>query len=106
VLYTAIGTTYGTGDGSTTFNLPELRGEFIRGLDDSRGVDTGRVLGSSQAESYKSHTHSAPAESGVFAVTTGTDAGTNHLVIASSTGTSGGTETRPRNVALLAYIKY
>ena len=33
-LFTAIGTLYGVGDGSTTFNLPDLRGEFIRGLDD------------------------------------------------------------------------
>ena len=38
-LFAAIGTTYGTGDGSTTFNLPELRGEFIRGWDNGRGVD-------------------------------------------------------------------
>jgi hypothetical protein len=33
-LFTAIGTTFGAGDGSTTFNLPDLRGEFIRGWDD------------------------------------------------------------------------
>lgn len=39
-LFAAIGTTYGSGDGSTTFNLPDLRGEFLRGLDNSRGVDT------------------------------------------------------------------
>ena len=30
-LFYAIGTTFGAGDGSTTFNLPDLRGEFIRG---------------------------------------------------------------------------
>lgn len=30
-LFTAIGTVYGTGDGSTTFNLPDLRGQFVRG---------------------------------------------------------------------------
>jgi len=41
-------TTFGEGDGSTTFNLPDLRGEFIRGYDDGRGVDGGRVLGSKQ----------------------------------------------------------
>lgn len=47
-LFAAIGTTYGVGDGSTTFNLPELRGEFLRGLDDGRGIDAGRTLGTFQ----------------------------------------------------------
>jgi hypothetical protein len=48
-LFDVIGTAFGAGDGSTTFNIPDLRGEFIRGWDAGRGVDTGRVLGSSQA---------------------------------------------------------
>jgi hypothetical protein len=47
-LFGKIGTTYGVGDGSTTFNLPDLRGEFIRGWDNGRGVDSGRVFGSFQ----------------------------------------------------------
>lgn len=47
-LFSKIGITYGAGDGSTTFNLPDLRGEFIRGWDNGRGIDAGRVLGSSQ----------------------------------------------------------
>lgn len=47
-LYAAIGTTYGEGDGSTTFNLPDLRGEFVRGFDDGRQVDIGRALGTWQ----------------------------------------------------------
>lgn len=49
-LFAKIGTTYGAGDGSTTFNLPDLRGEFIRGWDNGRGIDTGRVLGSTQTQ--------------------------------------------------------
>ena len=48
-LFAVIGTTYGAGDGSTTFALPDLRGEFVRGVDDGRGVDAGRTLGSAQA---------------------------------------------------------
>lgn len=47
-LFAAIGTTYGAGDGSNTFNLPDLRGEFIRGWDDGRGIDSGRTFGSTQ----------------------------------------------------------
>lgn len=47
-LFALFGTNYGAGDGSTTFNLPDLRGEFVRGLDHGRGIDTGRTLGSFQ----------------------------------------------------------
>ena len=43
-LFTAIGTTFGVGDGTTTFNVPDLRGEFMRGWDDSRGIDNGLSL--------------------------------------------------------------
>lgn len=57
-LYAALGTTYGSGDGFTTFNLPDLRGEFVRGFDDGRGVDGGRALGSSQSGAIQSHGHS------------------------------------------------
>ena len=56
-LFAAIGTTYGAGDGRSTFNLPDLRGEFLRGWDDGRGVDTGRVFGSAQAHALQSHQH-------------------------------------------------
>lgn len=47
-LFAAIGTTFGAGDGRTTFNLPDLRGEFLRGLDDGRNIDPNRRLGSWQ----------------------------------------------------------
>ena len=50
-LFTAIGTTYGAGDSSTTFNVPDMRDEFIRGKSDSRAV------GSKQVASFASHTH-------------------------------------------------
>lgn len=57
-LFAAIGTTYGAGDGNTTFNLPDFRGEFLRGWDDGRGADKGRSLGSWQDSENKSHQHS------------------------------------------------
>ncbi|WP_339352802.1 phage tail protein [Acinetobacter beijerinckii] len=47
-LFALFGTIYGDGNGSTTFNLPDLRGEFVRGWDHGRGIDSGRSLGSSQ----------------------------------------------------------
>ncbi len=56
-LFAHIGTAYGVGDGSTTFNVPDLRGVFIRGLDDTRGIDTGRIHGAEQAEMIGPHSH-------------------------------------------------
>lgn len=56
-LFAAIGVTFGFGDGSTTFNLPDLRGEFVRGWDDSRGIDAGRTFGSFQDGFMADHTH-------------------------------------------------
>jgi microcystin-dependent protein len=44
-LFTAIGTTYGTGDGSTTFNVPDLRGRLVAGQDDMGGVSANRLTG-------------------------------------------------------------
>ena len=99
-LYGIIGTTFGAGDGSTTFNLPDLRAVFLRGLDDGRGIDTGRVLGTEQADAFKSHTHN---EQGSTAST-----GSGYVSVAqaagltgsnSDTGATGGTETRPINNA-------
>jgi len=57
-LFAKIGTTYGAGDGSTTFNLPDGRGVFDRGLDDGRGLDPDRTLGSYQESANLAHVHS------------------------------------------------
>jgi len=51
-LFAAVGTIYGAGDNATTFNVPDLRNQFIRGLD-----STIRALGSTQAGSFAAHTH-------------------------------------------------
>ena len=104
-LFSAIGTTYGSGNGSTTFNLPDLRGEFVRGYDDARGVDPGRWVGHFQSDQIGSHAHTYDRPS----ISGGTQAvgGNNSLpqVNGSWTGSTGGNETRPRNVALLYCIK-
>lgn len=106
-LFAAIGTLYGNGDGSTTFNLPDLRGEFIRGADSSRGVDSGRVFGSSQDDELKAHTHQSPTTNGatgIYEVGTG-PTGYDYGSQSAPTSSTGGSETRPRNVALLPCIK-
>jgi microcystin-dependent protein len=113
-LFSAIGTTFGNGDGSSTFNLPDLRGEFLRGWDDGREIDDGRSFGSFQEDEIKSHTHSTNADRdfGLYgmplsSVTTNPEG--NDLRIGfrdASVNSTGGDETRPRNIALLACIKF
>lgn len=104
-LFAAIGTTFGIGDGSTTFALPDLRGYFPRGWDDGRGIDPGRVFGSNQADELKSHRHTDPYQinGGVYNYL-GTYTHGNGAT--SYSGYEGGTETRPKNIALLYCIKY
>ena len=130
-LFSAIGTIYGAGDGSTTFNQPDQRGEFVRGWDDGRGLDAGRSFASVQAQSYQSHQHTgstagAGAHShgysgniagrvgnGISTAFSGNGIGDTSISIngvgdhahAFTTNASGGTETRPRNIALLACVK-
>lgn len=109
-LFTAIGTTFGAGDGSTTFNLPDLRGEFIRGLDDGRNVDGGRRLGTAQGDAIKTHTINVPNsgyEGNVLGSWFYAELGNGNNTQRANTITyNGENETRPRNVALLACIKY
>jgi hypothetical protein len=112
-LFAKIGTTYGAGDGSTTFNLPDLRGEFIRGWDNGRGVDTGRVLGSAQADALKAHNHQQGSESlynlfggGSFVGQRTWGGNTSYnAYTGQNTSTTGDSETRPRNVAMVYAIK-
>jgi microcystin-dependent protein len=104
-LFAAIGTTFGVGDGSTTFDLPDLRGEFVRGWDDSRGIDAGRAFGSAQADELESHLHSVAIHFGASGSPGLVSGGESTSVGSQNTGSTGGTETRPRNIALLACIK-
>ncbi|AHJ10721.1 tail collar domain-containing protein [Rhizobium phage vB_RglS_P106B] len=98
-LYAKLGTTWGVGDGSTTFNLPDFRGEFLRGWDNSRGVDSGRVFGSAQGQDMQPHNHTVDPPS-----TTTSDNTHNHTGTAANAGahnhgmnlfTSGTAQARP-----------
>lgn len=109
LLFAEIGTRHGAGNGSTTFNLPNLQGEFLRGNDNGRGVDVGRVLGSSQTDEIKAHTHSITQNSNDNISPTG---GTTNFragadtAASARTGSTGGVETRPRNVSTNFWIKF
>ena len=59
-LFAVIGTQYGAAN-SSTFKVPDLRGEFVRGFDNGRGIDSGRGIGSSQSGQNLSHDHDADA---------------------------------------------
>jgi microcystin-dependent protein len=132
-LFAAIGTTYGAGDGSTTFTLPDLRGYFVRGSGtNSDGVAAG-TFGAKQEDGVISHTHSgttgndSPDHTHSYSVdnqrvngfgnsgeisdgltTTNTGGASDrhkHTFTSSSQSPEGTTETRPRNIAMLYCIK-
>ncbi|MBO6808843.1 phage tail protein [Thalassospira sp.] len=109
-LFATIGTLWGHGDEVTTFNLPDLRGEFVRGFDDGRGVDDGRAFGSAQSDEFKSHYHGFVNQLGAQDagndgyITTGDDP-VDQSLANSVTDNAGGDETRPRNIAMTYAIK-
>lgn len=108
-LFAITGTTFGAGNGTTTFNIPDLRGEFVRGWDNGRGIDSGRAFGDAQNDGFKDHTHlitppTASGEAGQGATTTGSLGG-GEAVTAYSSGSTGTTETRPRNISLMYIIR-
>lgn len=121
VLFAAIGTSCGSGDGSTTFNLPDYRGRFLRGVDGVAGNDpdktartamnsggaTGNSVGSVQGDQYKSHNHiyysggtASPGGYG-YGDSNVNNLGDNNDAIAYS----GGNETRPKNAGVNYIIK-
>ena len=113
-LYAAIGTTYGSSSG-TTFGVPDLRGVMPRGLDNGRGLDSNRSIGSYQADSFASHGHSASMQASYMHAGGSTywfpyDSSQGYVPVDNYggvyVGANGGSETRGKNVALLACIKY
>lgn len=80
-LFAVIGTIYGAGNGSTTFNLPDLRGVAVRGLDNGRELDPARTLGSYQGDLFSSHSHPT--------VVSVESSGTHSHPFSGSTSTSG-----------------
>lgn len=123
-LYSFMGDAFGEGDGSTTFHLPDLRGKFLRGFDNSAGNDpdaasrtacntggnTGDNIGSCQDGAVGNHTHSFSAkDNGVI--------GSANIILAAASGSgsdtsfnfpmnSPGNETRPLNVYVVFCIKH
>lgn len=124
LLFAAIGTTFGVGDGSTTFNVPDLRGRFVRSLGTSGGVSS-LALGVQQTSANLAHNHTI-TDVGHFHQYQQVVAGQGVVVggganvwlsTVSSTNTTavptgividnnGETESRPHNIALLYCIKY
>jgi len=130
-LFNRIGTRFGAGNGATTFNVPDLRGEFVRGWDHGRGVDSGRDFGGFQDDQFQNHTHPSTSHTHSLVFNTGlwagpagigipagnTAVGASELIVPATVstpaipqswwpGTRAGTETRPRNVSLMYCIKY
>ncbi|WP_235914192.1 phage tail protein [Curvivirga aplysinae] len=119
-LFDAIGDLYGAGDGSTTFNLPDLRGRFVRGWDDTGTIDIGRQFGSLQDDQLQGHGHTIRGGSGTESPSLGNNgnvnskwnyAGARSGVVTNLTTNGHGTpkvgdETRPKNIALLPCIKF
>jgi microcystin-dependent protein len=106
-----LGTVYNKGDeGAGNFRLPESRGEFLRGWDHGRGVDSDRAVGSWQNHQLQSHLHALR-----HTVTTAAGSGSGLAVVISGAGTGAnsdipitgniGAETRPRNLAVMWCIK-
>jgi microcystin-dependent protein len=118
-LYAVISNTYGEENEGTDFYLPDLRGEFIRGWDNGRGIDSGRVFGSNQTHMILDHYHNyhaysvassnpqtwiTPTTPHSWFVYSTTYSTTN--ISTNTPSDNKGAETRPRNITMLYVIKY
>lgn len=112
-LFAAIGLTYNPGAPGDVFQLPDWRGDFMRGWDDGRGVDADRALGSNQSESVGAHTHYLHTQTRNVGDADGAT-GTHISIGVPPTGNAVGGQTggiftlaenRPRNRAAMILIK-
>lgn len=113
-LFAAIGTKYGTGDGSTTFNVPYAKRQFIAGFEPVNGgeFDFGHTGGEEThvltTTEMPAHTHTVPRVNTVSAATTSfarvTDAATVSQINSGSTGGGAAHENRPPWIVLLPII--
>ena len=122
-LFTAIGTTWGAGDGSSTFALPDLEGAFLRGTGShgtynmENGIDfSGPSVGSFENDQFQGHKHTV----GIINLREGSGSGGIYQVLKVGTGSATGTptsdgtngnprtgdETRPFNAGVKYCIKY
>lgn len=100
-LFAAIGYTYGGSGG--LFNLPDLRGYFLRGSGTNTDGTASGAFGAKQADELKAHTHTVGIQS-----SPARESGGGETIISGgplTTGSTGGTETRPKNIAMLYCIK-
>lgn len=121
-LYAVIGDNFGEGNGSTTFNLPDGRGMFLRGHDNGAGNDpdagtrtaqatggnTGDSVGSVQAEAMLAHTHAYTAMNSNTYKFDSDVSGAHNLYYSrggQTSGSAGGNETRPINLSTMFIIK-
>lgn len=100
-----------TGDGVSTFRGPEARGEYLRVLDDGRGVDPDRMMGSWAEDTTRAHRHAvdgnyaSPGAAGNNYGTTVLDGQASPLPQSSYTELYGDSETSPRSIAYPGRIK-
>lgn len=111
-LFAAIGTTYGAGNGSTTFNLPDLRGYFVRGSGTNTDGTASGTFGTKQDDMVGPHNHPNSVFQGELALGSGgwrydsfEDGNDKEFKTNYSTNNNTGTETRPANIAMLYCIK-
>jgi microcystin-dependent protein len=119
-LFASIATNWGQGDGTSTFNLPDLRGRFLRGVDGIAGNDpdaatrtalniggnTGNNVGSYQLDDLKAHNHTFHdiANTNLFGNNPGYSSGTRGRQTY-NTSDAGGSESRPKNAYVIYIIK-
>jgi hypothetical protein len=102
---------FSSGNTTTTFRVPDLRGMFIRSLDLSAGIDLGRPSnkpGDYEADDLKAHNHQVPTSENGTANGSQKNPGWSdnegNLPGNTPTSNTGGLETRPKNIGLLPLI--